>query len=122
MLNINTTPDPRPTKIHVVKSWPKLFGEILAGTRKHDLRLNDRDYQVRDTLWLHEYDPDRQAYTGRDLKVVISAMTSGAEGLSPDYVVLSIEKDRSAYSVPGYLLPIGGGQLHRGPDDLVAIN
>lgn len=83
---------------HVVKSWPNFFIPIEEGTRHHELRLNDRNYQVGDKLLLQEYLPDEQKYTGRDLTVKITSITSreipcavSGSGLDDEYCILSIE-------------------------------
>lgn len=37
---------------HTVKSWVHFFDAIESGNKKHDLRKNDRNYKVGDTLIL----------------------------------------------------------------------
>jgi hypothetical protein len=90
----------RPRMEHRVKSWPGFFEATLAGTKTHDVRrMNDRDYQVGDTLRLMEFDPEREQYTGRELRVRITYITSAKSPcalydacLDPDYCILSISK------------------------------
>jgi hypothetical protein len=84
--------------MHVVKSWPQFYNAIVEGTRRHELRRNDRKYQVGDVLELHEYEPARAAYTGRVTCVVVTSMTSAETpcavsdvGLHPDFCILSVE-------------------------------
>lgn len=48
----------------------------MNGEKTHDLRVLDRDYQVGDTLMLREYEPERQAYTGRACEVKVTYITS----------------------------------------------
>jgi hypothetical protein len=77
-----------------------LFEATLAGIKTHELRrLTDRDYQVGDTLLLQEYDPSTKTYSGRELAVRITYMTSveapcalSEECLHPDFCILSIVK------------------------------
>ena len=52
---------------HRVKSWPPFFKSSLLGDKPFELRLNDRDYQVGDTLIQEEFDPVLKDYTGRKL-------------------------------------------------------
>ena len=85
--------------VHKVKSWIKLFNPMLQGNKTHDLRLNDRNYQVGDILELQEYDEIKKEYTGRIQKVQITYLTSAENpcamsdiGLTKDYVILSITK------------------------------
>jgi hypothetical protein len=90
----------RPTMEHRVKSWPTFFEATLAGVKTHDVRrITDRDYQVGDTLRLMEFDPEKRHYTGRELCVRITYITSATlpcalseACLHPDYCILSITK------------------------------
>jgi len=90
----------RPRMEHRVKSWPSFFEPTLAGVKTHDVRrMTDRDYQVGDTLRLMEFDPEKRQYTGRELCVRITYITSAklpcalSEAcLHPDYCILSITK------------------------------
>lgn len=88
------------TKIHTVRSWAHLFDAIKAGHKTHDLRINDRGYQVGDVLRLVRYDNVRGRdgeetldvrvtyITGRD--AVPCAVSSAV--LPNDYVILSIQR------------------------------
>src|SRR5262249_41406791 len=85
---------------HKVKSWPQFFEAILSGVKTHEVRrLTDRDYRVGDRLLLQEYAPATQAYSGRELVVRITYMTSAEapcalseQCLHPDFCILSIIK------------------------------
>ena len=106
MVNASSeTPSPSLTAVrgpieHAVKSWPQLFEAALTGAKTHDLRrAGDRDYRVGDTLLLQEFDPDTQRYSGRELRVRITYITSASapcalseSSLDPDYCILSIRR------------------------------
>ncbi len=84
---------------HVVKSWDRFFDAINAGVKLHDLRKNDRDYQVGDTLLLERYDPKEGKYTGQQCRVEVTYITSNqwpcaysSAVLPHDYAILSIKK------------------------------
>ncbi len=85
---------------HKVKSWPQFFEATLSGAKTHEVRrLTDRDYQVGDRLRLQEYDPTTETYSGRELVVRITYLTSierpcalSEECLHPDFCILSIVK------------------------------
>jgi hypothetical protein len=85
---------------HRLKCWPEFFGAILAGTKTHDLRrADDRNFQIDDLVRLQEFNPDTEAYTGRELTVRITYITSAKmpcalseEALHPDFCILSIQK------------------------------
>ena len=85
---------------HKVKSWPQYFSAVLSGAKTHEVRrLTDRDYQVGDRLRLQEYDPSTGAYSGRELVVRITYITSveapcalSEECLHQDFCILSVVK------------------------------
>lgn len=81
---------------HIMKSWPWLFQAIKDGTKLHDIRGNDRRFQVGDWCLLQEFDPCTGVYTGRELNVIITYITSNmtpcalsSAVLHHDYAVLS---------------------------------
>lgn len=85
-------------KHHDLKSWSSFFLAIKRGDKTHDLRINDRDFQVGDTATLHEYAPDRGKYTGDRVKVKITFITSSqypcafsSAVLPKDYAILSLK-------------------------------
>lgn len=83
---------------HRVKSWPDLFEATLSGDKKHDMRRSsDRDYKVGDWLRLCEFDPITKRYSGRELRVRITYVTSAefpcalsGDGLRDGYCILSL--------------------------------
>lgn len=82
---------------HALKSWPKFFAPIAAGMRTHELRRNDRNFQVGDLLELREFEPTANEYTGRTCRVAITSLTSAdepcavsAEALHRDFCILSV--------------------------------
>lgn len=86
-------------RIHTLKSWPKFFDAIGQGERVHELRRNDRDFEIGDVCELLEYDPALDKYSGRALSVVITSITSAAKpcavseiALHSDFCILSIRR------------------------------
>lgn len=101
-------------RTHELKSWTPFFVQLLAGTRTHELRRNDRGYAIGDRLVLREYDQTAGAYTGRTLTVAVTSMTSLSEpcavsgdGLHPNFCILSVQRVDAA--TPRQSLEIGGG-------------
>jgi hypothetical protein len=84
-------------KLHVLKSWPDYFSEILEGRRYHELRRNDREYAVGDHLVLREYFKESGEYSGRWLVAEITSMTwseapcaVSRTALDPEFCILSV--------------------------------
>lgn len=70
-----TQQPPYPNKVHELKIWPEYFKEVRRGRKRFELRFNDRDYHVGDTLILKEWVPEHYApayapgYTGEVVMV-----------------------------------------------------
>ncbi len=69
---------PAPFVNHDLKSWVGLFEPIRLGLKPYDLRVLDRSYGVGDICRLREWDPLKRAYTGREVLVEITWITSSA--------------------------------------------
>ncbi len=81
----------RPQVRHELKTHPQPFTAILNGFKKHEIRVNDRDFHEGDELFLREWNPETLAYTGRHVLVDITYITHGGEwGLPPNLVVMSV--------------------------------
>ena len=77
-------------KEHKLKCWPDPFKAIVTGKKRVELRLNDRNFQEGDMLFLMEYIPDKDIYTGSAAWCSITNITEGF-GLKDGYVALSID-------------------------------
>ena len=76
---------------HKLKTWPSFFKDFLDKGKSFDIRRNDRDYQVGDTVVLQEYDPIEEEYTGRTLNRKITYITD--YGQTSNRIVMSLEKN-----------------------------
>lgn len=77
-------------KRHELKILPKYFKDIVDGDKNFELRKNDRDFKIGDSLMLREF--DNGAYTGDSIQVVVTYIFVGGEyGLDKDYVIMGIE-------------------------------
>ena len=61
---------------HELKSWVGLFEPIFKGEKTHDFRVMDRDVQIGHVCLLREYEPMTKTYTGREVTVKITYITS----------------------------------------------
>lgn len=84
-------------KEHRVKSWSHLFVPIVEGRKVHDLRVDDRGFEVGDIMVLQEYDVISGTYTGRETRREITYITSdkfpcafSSAILPKPYVILSL--------------------------------
>ncbi len=76
---------------HYLKTWPEFFKEIKSGDKPFEVRKNDRDFKKGDTLYLMEYDPIKESYTGRTLCFEAGYILYGpAFGIEKDYCVISL--------------------------------
>ncbi|TFI60576.1 hypothetical protein CKN63_13270 [Carnobacterium divergens] len=82
-------PKNRNRRIHILKTEPSYFEAVLNGSKRFEIRKNDRNYQIGDYLLLQEWDPKEAAYTGRSVLVKIIYMSDFKQ--KEGYVVLSIE-------------------------------
>ncbi len=54
---------------HVLKCWPPYFAAVVSGVKPFELRKNDRDFAIGDTLLLREFDGN---YSGREVRAKIT--------------------------------------------------
>jgi hypothetical protein len=64
---------------HDLKIWSRHFEGVLSGKKKAEYRVNDRDFQVGDTLMLREVTEPDCKYTGRKIYVSITHIIRGGE-------------------------------------------
>src|SRR6218665_2570485 len=83
---------------HKLKIWAHFFDSIADGRKLHDLRKLDRDYKVGDILVLQRYDNINGEYTGQELEVQITYITSNkvpcafsSSALDRDYGIFSLK-------------------------------
>jgi hypothetical protein len=80
-------------KTHYLKCWPEPFRALVDGRKKYEIRVNDRDYAVGDTLALSEWSPSHKVYSGHQLTLRVTYMTDGGEwGLADNLCVMSVEE------------------------------
>jgi hypothetical protein len=77
---------------HVLKCWPRFFREVKNGTKRFEIRRDDRPYNEGDTLVLEEWDPSTRSYSGEAVAVRVSYVLRGERdvGLEPGFVVMSL--------------------------------
>ncbi|SAQ27533.1 Domain of Uncharacterised Function with PDB structure [Klebsiella oxytoca] len=77
---------------HELKIFPEFFSAVCTGVKRAELRKNDRDYRVGDTLHLLETPRGSCHSTGEFINAAITHIADVGEWM-PGYVLLSIERE-----------------------------
>lgn len=88
--------------VHELKTWPKHFLHVYAGTKRFELRRDDRGFQVGDLLHLREWEPSlmygathQGEYTGKSCMAkvlyILREEEEQPEFIADGYVIMSIE-------------------------------
>lgn len=85
-------------KTHHLKIYPEHFSAVITGVKRAELRKNDRDFKVGDTLHLMETPKGSCSPTGEFVNAVVTHIADVGDWL-PGYVLLSIERE-PAYTAP----------------------
>jgi hypothetical protein len=62
----------------------------VSGEKAFELRVNDRDFRVGDTLRLLEWEPNAARFTGNKIDCQVTYIAQGVFGLPPDLCVMSV--------------------------------
>lgn len=77
--------------VHNLKTWPQFFKEVQSGNKPFEVRKNDRQYEVGDTLILEEFDPNKGKYTGAWLPVVVTYKLDDIQFVKENFIILGIK-------------------------------
>lgn len=81
--------------LHKLKIGSSFLDKIIDGTKKYEIRKDDRDFQTGDELLLNEYDLNEQKYLDRSIKVVVidvfGRRKEEKQFVRKGHVILSIE-------------------------------
>jgi hypothetical protein len=70
--------------------WPEPFAALWSGHKTFEIRKNDRNFEVGDTLVLLLWDPETETYRPGIVMAEINYILSGGFGLEPGYVCMSL--------------------------------
>lgn len=85
--------------LHTLKIVPGYYDAVRNGIKPFEIRKNDRDYKVGDTLRLREYNPDLETdvdaerFTGRDVRAAVTYIITHdmfPNGIPEGYCVMGI--------------------------------
>lgn len=79
---------------HELKILPQWFKDVCSQKKTFEIRKNDRDFKIGDTLILKEW--DGTDFTGREVKRTVSYIYhgDGNYGIAEGYVVMAIRGAR----------------------------
>lgn len=85
---------------HVRKIWPVHMGALLRGEKNFEVRKEDRaKFEAGEWIYLLEFDPVTEKYSGMVFPFFISAVFRDIVGLLPGYAILNRKMNVSAYPV-----------------------
>ena len=80
-------------KTHELKTWPDFFRKVVSGEKPFEIRVNDREYEVGDTVVLREFDPAKATYSGSQVVVLVTYLLIGGQfGIQPGWVIMGIKE------------------------------
>lgn len=74
---------------HYLKTLPEYFNAVKAGDKTFEVRFNDRNFQVGDTLHLEEYVNGK--YTGQQLTRMITYILNTPDFCKEGFVVIGMK-------------------------------
>lgn len=79
--------------VHELKTHPEPFQAVVHGLKPWEIRFNDRNFQVGDTVVLREFAPYSQVYTGSHITKRVGYMLKGPDFNIPEgFVVFTLEE------------------------------
>ena len=77
---------------HCLKCWPEYFEALRTEKKTFEVRKDDRNFKLGDSLSIEEFDPT-YGYTGRWIKADITYVLRGGEfGILRGYCVMGIKR------------------------------
>ena len=78
---------------HELKTHRQYFNEIWDRKKLFEVRFDDRNYQIGDTVRLLDYDPDTNTFSDKTIRADISYKLEGGHfGVEKGYCVLSLSQ------------------------------
>ena len=83
--------------IHELKILPKWFEDVQSNKKNFEIRKNDRDFKVGDTLMLKEWYKGKftERYVLREIEYIYQG--DGTYGLSEEYCVLGLKIPQAVF-------------------------
>jgi len=77
---------------HVLKIWPSYYHDVQSGRKPWEIRYNDRDFRIGDTITFHEWAPASKHFTGSPTfsRQIVYILHGPAFGLREGYVCMTL--------------------------------
>lgn len=75
---------------HELKCWPEYFAPLMQRAKSFEIRKDDRRFMVGDVLFLREWSPVEQRYTGPSITREVVYITTFPDGLRDGYVCMGL--------------------------------
>lgn len=82
---------------HHLKTWPAPFQALWYRNKPFEIRKNDRNYAVGDTLLLQEWHPDSATWGERIVSADVGYILDGGFGLQDGYICMALTNVRTEY-------------------------
>lgn len=79
--------------VHELKIWPRFYEAVDSGAKTFEVRENDRNFKVGDTLCLQEYLPMLGRYTGEQINVIVTYILDDSAYVKDGCVIMGIRKN-----------------------------
>lgn len=76
---------------HTLKTVQPYFDAVWSGTKRFELRVNDRDFQVDDMVFLKDYNQFTDEYSGREISCRISFLLKDYPGIKDGYCIFGFK-------------------------------
>lgn len=78
-------------EVHHLKTLSEFFSDVKSGNKTFEVRQNDRNFQVGDTLILDEFNTDKQIVTGAWVPKEITYILDDPRYCKEGFVILGIK-------------------------------
>ena len=72
---------------HNLKTLPKWYKDVVSGAKTFEVRRNDRNFQVGDTLILQEWSPE-SGYTGNEAECTVFYIMNDPGYVKDGFVIM----------------------------------
>lgn len=79
-------------KTHDLKTVQPYFNDVSSGSKKFEIRKNDRNFKVGDLVVLREWNHKRQYASGYYIIVVITYIIKDNQYCKPGYITFCFNK------------------------------